>query len=161
MQITISKKAVKGKNESGEPYTLRLELPLFSGETETDKKLNDFYSLLANKLEETAKRLSLVIVSDLHITYSSEGCASFFTDTAYYKNGKLLKYSRISDNRDGLGNELPPPKSLKKKLRGADGFYRDNDSYYVYKNIFSADAEKEIRRSEYGKFFVDIEKIPI
>ena len=161
MRIISSKTVISGKNEAGEPYILNLQLPIFPDEDEISEKLNKYYSDFMSVLKDNAEKFSLVTVSELRVTCNSGDAASFYIDIANYKDGNLLKYIRVSDNRDENGNEIPFPKHIEKMMRVNDGFYRDADNYYVFKNVFEPGGEKGTRRSDFGKTFVNSVKIPV
>ncbi len=151
MNIEIKRiiKTVSGND--GKNYNLRLEIPFFSEEDGEGKKLNVFYENFAKKLEENAMKNSCTIISELHKAFCGEDFFSLYIDILWYRGRELLACRRVSDTRRA-GYEIRPPKGLK-KLSNKRGWYYNGKDCVFYENNFTLGAEKNIRRSEYYKFF--------
>lgn len=151
MRIVPERITEYGKNDAGERYSVRLEIPRFEGEEEVFSEANGFYTSLAEAVAEEAKRKGQTVLCELHRGLCEENLCSFFLDFLRYRDGKLLFCRRISDTRGSDGRMLPPPAKLTRKIPPGGGWYLAGQDVVVYENSFTPGREQGVRRSQYSE----------
>ena len=121
-------------SECGEGWRLTLPIPRFADDA--PERLNQFYDRLASSASELAAKLGGNLTGELHVACTGE-TVSLYIDFFGYRGRELVFCRRISDNRDSDGNEIPPPKAVRRLISHGGGWYTDGTYYFVYENTFT------------------------
>ena len=134
MDIKVRPYSENGKNENGKGWSLSLELPFFD-----NTEIDGFYCLVYSEIKKKCIEKGIRAQSKVNISLVKDEKISLYTDILFKSERRLLFLYRLCDNRDGNGNEIIPPKKVKKQ--GCDGFFFKGSKTVGCKNLF--DSKKD------------------
>ncbi len=140
----------RGKNGG---WLVRLTLPYFPDRCL--ESINLFYRRISDMIAKLSEEGGLCSVLEMKVIFSDSSGISLYGDLYCYRDKKLVKMMRISDNRDKNGLLTATPKKIK-RLSARGGWYFDGELYHTYKNDFVKGSEVGVRRGNYFSLIPEI-----